>query len=481
MVSEAKKVNGIASSDGKSFNLTQPGDDISVEVPEILNIPPKLLPLITEVNQYRYFLIEGGRSGGKSQSIARWLLYLAEKYKLRISCGREIQNTIEESVYTIFKDLISSYKLAFNVLKTSIDSKISGTEIKFRGFREQGSVNIKGLEGVDILWVDEAQAITKSTLDVIVPTIRKTNSKVFFSMNRHIEDDPVYAYFINRPDCLHININYLENPSCPQKAIDEAEICKAKNLDDYMHIWIGAPLAKAEDYLFSMDMLRESIGLDMARIGISRQIMGNDVARYGDCETVFTLLKSHGPVQWEQYHQVEWKDKGGDEVVGKNLSLQKDFGVDAIVIDSDGMGGPVADMVSANQGFETIFFYATKDYESEQYADRRTEAYFKLKEWIEKGWLKILGDELLIEQLLAVRYKYTKDGKRIIEPKEQMRISRKKLFPNARWSSPDRADALVMAVFYADSLMGADFQDRNAEYATIEEGFKFGSLHPEYA
>ena len=43
----------------------------------------------------------------------------------------------------------------------------SDSSIIFKGFREQGRVNIKGLEGVDVLWIDEAQSITKTTLDII--------------------------------------------------------------------------------------------------------------------------------------------------------------------------------------------------------------------------------------------------------------------------------------------------------------------------
>ncbi len=60
----------------------------NLELPEFLNIPPKLLPVITGFNDFAYFLLEGGRGGGKSQAIARFLLYLGEKYKIRICCGR---------------------------------------------------------------------------------------------------------------------------------------------------------------------------------------------------------------------------------------------------------------------------------------------------------------------------------------------------------------------------------------------------------
>lgn len=415
-------------------------------MPEILNIPEKLLPFITDLDKYRYFLADGGRGGSKSQSIARILLYWSEQKPLRIVCGREFQNSIEESVYTIFKDLILAYNLNFEIQSAKIIHRKTGTQIIFRGFREQGSTNIKGLEGVDILWVDEAQAITKQTLDVIIPTIRKENAKVFWTMNRHVENDPVYAYFINRPDCLHIKINYTDNEHCPQALIKEAEICKSKSESDYRHIWLGEPLAKSEDYLFSLDMIRKSLSLDLNRIGVQRRVLANDVARYGDCENAFTVIESRGPIFWEQIHQECFKGMGLDETVGKHLSLHKTMGLDLNVVDDDGMGGGVTDNI---HGIEVMPFQAVKDFESENYADRRAAGYFKLQDWMQRGWIKILNDPVLHEQLLTIQYKYATNGKKRLISKEEMR---KDNIP-----SPDRADALMMAVYYSDHVMQGDF------------------------
>ena len=125
----------------------------TLKLPELLNLPPKLLPILTEFNQYLLFLIEGGRGSAKSHSVARILLFIGEQRKLRIVCGREFQANIEESVYTLLKDLITQYDLAYEVFSHKIVHKTSGTEFRFKGFREQGSVSVKGLEGVDILVV----------------------------------------------------------------------------------------------------------------------------------------------------------------------------------------------------------------------------------------------------------------------------------------------------------------------------------------
>lgn len=422
-------------------------------LPEILSIPEKLLPLITKINDYRYFLVDGGRGGSKSQSIARILTYLSEQKNYRIVCGREFQNSIDESVYTIFKDLILNYNLNFEILSTQINHNKSGSSIKFRGFREQGATNIKGLEGVDILWVDEAQAITKQTLDVIIPTIRKENAKVFWTMNRHVENDPVFAYFFNRTDCLHITINYPENEHCPKALIHEAEVCKAKSESDYRHIWMGQPLAKSEDYLFSLDMIRKSLALEVERPGLHKRVLANDVARYGDCENVFTVIESRGPIFWEQIHQECFKGMGLDETVGKHLSLQRTMSIDLNVIDDDGMGGGVTDNL---KGIQTTAFSSVKEYKRVSYYDRRTDGYFKLQDWMTRGWIKILNDPLLHEQLLTIKYKYAPDGTKRLFTKEEQRKD--------GIVSQDRSDALMMAVFCSDEVMHGDF-GKNESYA----------------
>ena len=141
--------------------------------PELLSIPPKLLQVLTEFNNYKIFIIEGGRGSAKSHTVGRLLLYIGEKRQARIFCGREIQATIEESVYTLLVDLISKFSMGYKNTKAKLRSLVSGTTFLFKGFRERGAINIKGIEGADIVWVDEAQALTKPVLDNLLPTLRR--------------------------------------------------------------------------------------------------------------------------------------------------------------------------------------------------------------------------------------------------------------------------------------------------------------------
>ena len=410
----------------------------------MLRIPEKLLPIITKINDYRYFLIEGGRGGGKSQAVGRLILYLAEKKPLRIVCGRETQVSISESVYSILADLINKYNLYFEVQTSKIVHRITKTPINFRGFREQGAFNIQGMEGIDVLWIDESQAITKDTLDVLIPTIRKENAKIFFTMNRFVHNDPVFSTFIGRKDCLHIHINFNENPFCTNALKVEAEECKLRNEQDYKHIWLGEPLQAGDNLLLNFNTVDASPKLSFYEEGTQRRILAVDVARFGSNETVFTIIQSQNIKQWNQIYQHAWKGKSLTEVAGKILELKREFLPEITAVDDDGLGGGVVDILGEQKSLVEKF-KGNGVSDNEYYYNQRTVGYYRLKDFFDKGDIKIINDHLLQEQLLSIMYKYRSNGQKIIVSKDDMM----RLFS---LPSPDRADALMMALYYTDRI-----------------------------
>ena len=418
-------------------------DSLTLELPEMLQMPEKLLPILTKINEYRYFLIDGGRGGGKSQAVGRIILYLSEQKQLRIVCGRETQVSISESVYSLLADLILKHSLYFEVQSSKISHKKTGTNINFRGFREQGAFNIQGMEGIDVLWIDESQAITKETLDVLIPTIRKEKAKIFFTMNRFVYNDPVYSMFVGRKDCLHIHIDYHENPYCTEALKTEAEECKLRSDTDYKHIWLGEPLAAGDDRLMNFESVMNSPKITFYEEGTQRKILAVDVARFGEDETVFTIIQSQNIRQWHQIYQHTWRDKPLTEVVGKTLDLCREFSPDIVVIDDVGMGGGVTDRLSEQRSIPEAFIGNEKS-GNILYNNKRSEGFFKMKEFFDKGNIRIMNDSTLMEQLLSIRYKYNSNNIKSIVTKDEMRKDNLK--------SPDRADALMMALYYTDRV-----------------------------
>lgn len=416
-------------------------------LPEILKIPPKLEPIISLFNDYKIFVIEGGRGSGKTQTIGRVLLYIAQERQVRIFCGREIQSTIEESVYTVLNDLIQNNELAFRVQKNGIRSLLMNSAFKFKGFREQGSINIKGIEGADIAWIDEAQAITKPTLDTLLPTLRKDNCKYIFTLNRLFRDDAVMQ-LVDRADCLHIHIDYFENPFCPPTLLDEAERCRINSPRDYNHIWLGQPASAGDDYLFDFDKLYEALKvIPYGEIFFRQRILAIDFAAQGNDSCVATILDRVSAQHWEVVEMVKWDQPDTTQSVGKIIHLIGTHKPDITILDVGGMGHNVhCDLTNAGQ---KVFRFdgAGKEGVDQMALNMRADGYWILKEWFSHGFLKIKEEHReVLRQLEKIKVKFRVDGKRQLESKVDMKAE--------LGYSPDEADSVMMAVYACVKYLG---------------------------
>lgn len=190
--------------------------------------------------------IYGGRFSLKSHTVARFLLITARMQKTRVACFREFQNSIAESSHQLLADLIKKYGLKeFRVTDKGIFNDLNGSDFLFKGLHHNEQ-SIKSIEGIDIAWVEEAQTISKSSLDVLTPTVRKPGSKIIYTYNRLMEDDPVHVRLVleGRPNTLIINVNYdiaEKYGWIPHVIKSELEDDKLNRPSLYRHKWLGEP------------------------------------------------------------------------------------------------------------------------------------------------------------------------------------------------------------------------------------------------
>lgn len=421
----------------------------------MLRIPDKLDPILTNLDEYRYFLLKGGRGGGKSQAIARLVLFLADKYAIRIVCGRETQNSISESVYSLMSDLISFYQLDFDIQSSKIVSKKTGATLNFRGFREQSRFNIQGLEGVDIVWIDEAQAIKKDTLDVLIPTIRKENAKIIFTMNPHVFNDPVVVTLSHRKDCLVTEINYDENPFCTTALKNEAIECKKLSEKDYEHIWLGKPLDMSEDSLYSLeDFENGKRSAHALAPGYGIRVAGFDIARYGDDKCAAFIFQQMGALHWEEVFCDEWDKRDLNYTTGRILMICNEHHVDMAAIDEDGMGAGPFDTLSKGRGLDYFVGFrnpALSYQDNRDFGNVRTVNAYKFKDAVMKGHRHIKTQKA-IDEMLTIKYSFEHNQRRILVSKDKMRKD--------GFKSPNIADAVIMA----ESLIGRVNQKQERPY-----------------
>lgn len=190
---------------------------------------------------HRYKILYGGRGGAKSWGVARALLIEAAKKPLRILCAREYQNSITESVHHLLASQIADMGMNGNFEVQNAQIKgINGSEIVFAGLRNNVS-RIKSFEGIDRVWVEEAQSVSRSSWETLIPTIRKDGSEIWATFNPELETDETYQRFVAHPptDAVVVKLGWQDNPWFPDVLAKERDELKARDYDSYRNIWEG--------------------------------------------------------------------------------------------------------------------------------------------------------------------------------------------------------------------------------------------------
>lgn len=207
---------------------------------------------------WRYVVYYGGRGGGKSWAVADALLVLGCMSQLRVLCARELQISIADSVHRLLCDRIEALGLQdfYKITQKSIEG-LNGTFFLFKGIRHN-STEIKSTEGIDICWVEEAEKVSRMSWEVLIPTIRKEESRIIVTFNTKAVTDATYERFI-----LHKNqntfvrkVSWRDNPFFPDVLNRERLDMLKRDPTAYAHIWEGEPDTRYSGGVYAIQMAR---------------------------------------------------------------------------------------------------------------------------------------------------------------------------------------------------------------------------------
>jgi phage terminase large subunit len=204
----------------------------------------------------RYKVLYGGRGGAKSWGVARALLIKGAQAPLRVLCAREFQTSIKDSVHKLLSDQIMALGLDgfYEITQTSIRGK-NGSEFSFVGLKNNVS-NVKSYEGVDICWVEEAQTVSRSSWNTLIPTVRKEKSEIWVTFNPELETDETYQRFVLNPpeNCIVQKINWSDNPWFPETLKLEKDALKYRDPQAYNVVWEGLCRQTVDGAIFAKEM-----------------------------------------------------------------------------------------------------------------------------------------------------------------------------------------------------------------------------------
>jgi phage terminase large subunit len=205
-------------------------------------------------NYYAHGFIN--HNSGKSHMFAELMLeaHIMDQ-KRRSVCVREIQKSLNQSVKRLLETKIVDINAGayFEVQDSVIKSRKGDGAIIFQGMQNHTADSIKSLEGYDCAWVEEAQSLSQSSLDLLRPTIRKPDSELWFTWNPRQQSDPV-DFLLRGPEppanSIVIKVNYSENPWFPDVLKDEMIYDLKRDPDKYQHVWQGEYLRNSNARVF---------------------------------------------------------------------------------------------------------------------------------------------------------------------------------------------------------------------------------------
>jgi len=220
----------------------------------VAQFPEKLAPLF---EPHPYKVLYGGRDGCKSWAAARALLILGTQKPLRILCARETMDSIRESVHQLISDQIVALGLEkfYRILQSEFRG-VNGTEFVFAGLRRQTVSSIKSYEAIDICWVEEASVVSRRSLTILLPTIRKPGSEIWFTLNPDLETDPVYQDFIVDPPkgAFVCKTSYHDNNWLSPESAQKIETLRERDPDTFHHVYEGATRSTVEGAIYKAEI-----------------------------------------------------------------------------------------------------------------------------------------------------------------------------------------------------------------------------------
>jgi hypothetical protein len=170
-------------------------------------------------------------------------------------------------------------------------------------------------------------------------------------------------------------------------------------------------------------------------------LMGVDVARFGDDESVIRFRKGRDARSIPAY---KYKGLNTMELANECVGLIERYKPEAVFVDGGGVGGGVVDRLK-QLGYRVIEVQSgEKAYDDEKYLNKRAEMWGEMREWLTVGCID--NDQGLIDDLTGPEYSVALKGQIKLETKDSMK--RRGL------SSPDDADSLALT--FAEKVARSD-------------------------
>lgn len=164
---------------------------------------------------YKYYVLLGAYGSGKSYSTAEKIILKCLEEKRKVLVVREVFETIRESCYDVLCEILTNWDMLSDdprrnrsnrnkvlARRSPMELKFpNGSRIIFKGMDKP--MKLKSLNGVSIVWLEEAPEIKYAGFKELIGRIRHPHDSIHFIMTFNAVDTSCWCYkrfFINKTD-----------------------------------------------------------------------------------------------------------------------------------------------------------------------------------------------------------------------------------------------------------------------------------------
>lgn len=223
---------------------------------------------------------------------------------------------------------------------------------------------------------------------------------------------------------------------------------------------------------FSQTAIDKAIDTEIEEDAEQPLILGVDVARFGDDDSVMYtnrggLLRHHST--WNKANAVE----SANRIHQAAISL----GAKQVHVDGTGLGAPIVDMLATmceNKYIVISVIGAAASPDNTRWLNARAAGYDNFRELMITGKIDLdMQDKDLIDEMMAIKYKFSSKGSIQIESKDDMR--------GRGMKSPDRLDAAMYACLDMSKLIDSPYGNGKPGDKMYMDANELDVLHPFYS
>ena len=437
----------------------------------ILGVKPwgKQRDILRALRDHDYVAVRSCNGSGKTFTAALatiwWLLAHDEAVVITTAPSeRQVKELLWREIRSVYRD--NSELIGGKLTGTSLE--LSDKRFAF-GFSTNTGDRFQGFHNENILAiVDEASGVHEYIYDAIFGCLTSDNAKMLMIGNPMSLAGTFYdAFHKHRNHWKTIHISAFDTPAfqtrgaepMPSPVPAAGKPGRPMNDDDDSHPggiatpkWVqriadqrginssvyqvrvlGEFPEEADDTLVALRLIESAVGRSFDDVDGHEAVMGVDVARFGNDQTVAIVRRGPEVVEITAFGRSDLM-----QTTGRVLDIARKHGVKRVHVDEVGLGAGVVDRAKELAAFETVGINGgSRAGNSEGYLNLRAEMFDGLRQRFVDGDIALPDDSELISQLASLTYKFNSRGQLQVESKEQIRSSGRQ--------SPDKADALVLA------------------------------------